>query len=468
MGDAARLLVAAPASGSGKTMFACGLMRALVRRGLRVQACKCGPDYVDPMFHAEVVGAPSRNLDLFFSEEGQVRALVGDSCASGDIVVIEGAMGYYDGVAVSDEASAWDVARATETPAVLVVDGRGRARSIAAEVLGFARFRENSQVAGVVLNRVSEALYPRLKEMIEAHAGVPVYGFLPTLPECGFESRHLGLVTAAEVAGLQRKLDALADAMEQSVDIDGLLELAGAAGPLAERLRSSASCAADFVGEGVEAGGALCRIAVARDEACCFYYADTLRLLEGLGAELVPFSPLRDAALPEGVCGIYLGGGYPELHARELSDNAPMRAAVARAIRAGMPTIAECGGFLYVHDRLEGDDGVSYPQVGIVPAAAYRTECLGRFGYVTLTAAHDGLLAAAGEQLRAHEFHYWESEWPGDAFRAQKPQSARSWECCISTPTLHAGFPHLYLPAHPGAAQRFVAACHAYAQDRGA
>ena len=335
---AARLLVGAPASGSGKTTFTCGFMHALVRRGLLVSACKCGPDYIDPLFHTEVIGAPSRNLDLFFSHESQVRALVSDSCATSDIVVIEGAMGYYDGIAVSDAASAWDVACATDTPAVLVVDGRGRARSIAAEVLGFARFRDNSQVKGVVLNRVSEMLYPRLKELVEGETGVRVYGHLPMLPDCSLESRHLGLVTAAEVEDLRTKLDRLADAMEQTVDIEGLLNLAASCHPLGatdtwlhEEGHSVFYHPERSAKRGVE-GSSPVRIAVARDDAFCFYYEDTLRLLKALGAELVEFSPLVDAGLPEGVSGLYLGGGYPELHARELAENASMRESVAAIV----------------------------------------------------------------------------------------------------------------------------------------
>ncbi|MDO4890128.1 MAG: cobyrinate a,c-diamide synthase [Coriobacteriaceae bacterium] len=457
---AARLLVGAPASGGGKTTFTCGLLHALVRRGLRVRACKCGPDYIDPLFHTEVIGAPSRNLDLFFSSEDQVRALVVDSAAASDIVVIEGAMGYYDGIAVSADASAWDVARTTATPAVLVVDGRGRAQSIAAEVQGFARFREPSMVAGVVLNRVTEALYPRLRDMLQAETGLPVLGYLPHLPECSLESRHLGLVTAAEVEGLRAKLDLLAETIERTVDIDALLHLAAAAPQQRAILSAGGSSPAGRASTPI--------IAIARDDAFCFYYADTLRLLEQLGARLAPFSPLRDVALPADASGLYLGGGYPELHARELSENTAMRAVVAAAVSAGMPTIAECGGFLYLHERLEGEDGETYPQVGVIPAHAFRTQRLGRFGYITLRAQGDGLLARAGDELRAHEFHYWDSTQPGAAFRAQKPQSARSWECCISTSTLHAGFPHLYLPAHPQAARRFVDACRAFAAGKGA
>ena len=451
--EAPRLLIGAPASGGGKTTFTCGLLHAFVKRGLAASACKCGPDYIDPMFHSEVIGAYSRNLDLFFSSESQVKSLVADSAAHSDVTVIEGVMGYYDGIAVSDEASAWDVARVTETPAVLVIDGRGRARSIAAEVAGFARFREDSGVAGVVLNRVSAGLYPRLKALIEEETGVTVYGYLPVLDDCSLESRHLGLVTAAEVADLRDKLDRLAAVMEETVDIDGLLGLAKTAPALGD---------SDWQGADPLELDSAPRIAVARDDAFCFYYADALRLLEHLGAELVEFSPLADACLPADISGIYLGGGYPELHACELSENASMRESIAGAVRAGVPTVAECGGFMYLHETLEDSDGGPYEQVGAIGGAPFKTPKLGRFGYVTLTAHGDGLLASEGARLRAHEFHYWDSKNPGDAFVAEKPQSTRSWSCGFSTPTLYAGYPHLYLPGSPAAAVRFVEACAAY------
>ena len=451
---APRLLVGAPASGGGKTTFTCGLLHVLMRRGLVASACKCGPDYIDPMFHDQVIGAKSRNLDLFFSTEDQVSQLLADCAHTSDITVVEGVMGFYDGISVSDEASAWHVARSTNTPAVLVIDGRGRARSIAAEVAGFARFRENSCVRGVVLNRVSAMLYPRLKELIEQETGVRVYGHLPVLNDCSLESRHLGLVTAQEVVGLREKLDRLAAVMEETVDIDGLIELAGEAPELGDD---------NWQGVAPASYAQAPRIAVANDDAFCFYYADALRLLEHVGAEIVRFSPLADECLPEGVSGLYLGGGYPELHARELNENVRMRESIAQAARSGMPIVAECGGFMYLHQTLEDDKGEPYDQVGVVEGLSYKTDKLGRFGYITLTAAHDGLLAEAGSQLRAHEFHYWDSRNPGDAFQAVKPQSDRGWTCGFSTPTMYAGYPHLYLPGSPQAAVRFVQACAAFA-----
>ena len=451
---APRILIGAPASGGGKTTFTCGLLHALVKRGLRTAACKCGPDYIDPMFHEQVIGAYSRNLDLFFSNADQVRRLVADGATHSDITVIEGVMGYYDGIAVSDEASAWDVARTTETPAVFVVDGRGRACSIAAEVAGFVQFHDESRIEGVVLNRVSGAIYPRLKELVEERTGVTVYGYLPKLDDCSLESRHLGLVTASEVVDLREKLDRLADVMEETVDIDGLIALASTAPALDD---------CDWQGVEPERYGETPRIAVARDDAFCFYYADALRLLEYLGAELVMFSPLEAESLPPGVSGLYLGGGYPELHACELSENESMLRSLAAAIESGMPTIAECGGFMYLHSLLEDKNGEVYRQVGVFEGKSYRTPRLGRFGYIDLTAERSGLLADVGEQLRAHEFHYWDSENPGDAFFAAKPQSSRSWTCGFSTQSMYAGYPHLYLPASPRAAQRFVRACAAYA-----
>jgi len=250
-------------------------------------------------------------------------------------------------------------------------------------------------------------------------------------------------------------VDALAARLEQTLDLDAIVALARTAPPLMFD-------EPELPGSGDRKGDTPSvppRIAVAQDAAFCFYYDDTLRLLERMGAQIVTFSPLADRALPPDVDGLYLGGGYPELYAARLSENASMRASIKQAIADGLPTVAECGGFLYLHESLEDADGVPYPMVGALSARAYKTEKLGRFGYITLTAKRGGLLAAVGEQLRAHEFHYWESEAPGDAFAARKPQSERGWECCIMTDTLYAGFPHLYLPGAPQAAWRFVQAC---------
>jgi cobyrinic acid a,c-diamide synthase len=446
-----RILLCAPASGGGKTTVTCALLRALVAQGKNPVAFKCGPDYIDPMFHSEVIGAKSRNLDLFFLGEERARALLLENGRTGGLAVIEGVMGYYDGIGMGSTASAWDLQQATRTPAVLVVDARGRSISAAALIKGFAQFRENSGIQAVLLNRISPMLYPRLKACIEEETGLPVLGYLPEMPDCALESRHLGLVTAAEVENLRHKLDLLAAQAEKSLDIPGLLALAETAPPLDMELPP--------VEKVTETRP---KIAIARDKAFCFYYADGLHLLEKLGAELVPFSPLTDPALPEDTAALYLGGGYPELYGAELSANASMRAAIRAAVQGGMPTIAECGGFLYLHRELEDKGGTSWPMADVFPFRAYPTPRLTRFGYVTLTPQAPGLLGDTELRLPAHEFHYWESEDPGHAFHAQKPQSQRGWDCAYMTDTLYAGFPHFHLCAVPQAAARFVAAAAAY------
>lgn len=449
-----RLLITAPASGGGKTTVSCALLQAFQDRGLTPAAFKCGPDYIDPMFHSRIIGAKSRNLDLFFLGPEGTRAVLAENSQAAGVSLIEGVMGYYDGIGVSWKASAYEVSKVTRTPAVLVVDGRGRSLSIAAEAAGFREFRPDCTLRGVIFNRISPMLYPRLKEAVEGYAGMKVYGYLPVMEDCALESRHLGLVTADEVADLKSKLSALARQAEKTVDIDGLLNLA----QTAPELEAPPEIRGPVTGQRP-------RIAVAQDKAFCFYYQDALALLERLGAELVPFSPLSDTALPEGTQGLYLGGGYPELCARELSANAAMRGAVKAAVESGMPTVAECGGFLYLHERLQDAEGRDWPMVGVFPERAWNNGKLSRFGYVTLTAAEDGLLCKAGERIPAHEFHYWESARTGDAFSAQKPQSSRRWVCGFHTPTLYAGFPHFHFRGCPQAAERFVSACGSYSHS---
>lgn len=451
-----RLMICAPASGCGKTTVVCAVLRALLRRGLKPMACKSGPDYIDPMFHSHVLEAQSCNLDLFFFPPATAQGLLARCASHADVTVMEGAMGYYDGIAMSAEASAWDLARATDTPAVLVADGRGRALSAAAEIKGFQHFRPDSGIAGVILNRTSPMLYPRLAETIMKETGLPVLGYLPVLEDCVLESRHLGLVTAAEVKNLRQKLDRLADQAEKTVDLDGLLALARTAPPLAEDARPVLAALP----------GPHPRIAVARDEAFCFYYEASLQVLRDLGAELVEYSPMKDRTLPDDVQGLYLGGGYPELYAQQLAENTSMRKSVHDAVTGGLPTIAECGGFLYLHRSLKDADGTPWPMAGVLEAEAYPTGKLGRFGYVTLTAESDSLLFRRGETVPAHEFHYWDSTSPGSAFLAQKPRSNRAWQAGVATDTLYAGFPHFHFASRPEAARRFLKAAQAFGAAR--
>ncbi len=451
-----RLMIAAPGSGSGKTTLTCGLLQAWKNRGVPVRSFKCCPDYIDPMFHTEVIGIPSRNLDLFFLGKDTVCRLLAKNTPPDGLALLEGVMGYYDGMGDSETAGSYDLARQTETPVILVTGCKGQALSVAAEVEGFRSFRKDSGIQGVILNQIKPVMYPFYQKMIERETGIKVYGYLPPLPEVALESRHLGLVTAQEVGGLREKLQLLAQQMEESVDIRGLLELAASALPLRWQQEETNP---KIVQKPL-------RVAVAKDRAFCFYYADALDLLQEMGAELVEFSPISDTALPEGTCGLLLGGGYPELYAAQLSENTEMKEVVYRAIADGMPCVAECGGFLYLHKTLWDDRGNSYPMVGAVDAEAKPTGSLKRFGYVKLTAKQDNLLCKKGESFPAHEFHYWDSTDSGDGFHAEKAGGKRSWECAVATDSFYAGYPHFHFCSEPRLAQSFLEKCAAYRDSR--
>lgn len=442
-----RIMLSAPASGGGKTVLTTGLLRALVARGMRPAAFKCGPDYIDPMFHREVMGVPGRNLDLFFTAPDVVRGLLCRGAGESDIAVMEGVMGYYDGVGAGTQASSWHLATETRTPAVLIVRPKGAFLSLAAMVEGFRRFREDSMIRGVILNRCGDAFFRKLRPMLEGEAGVRVFGHLPDLPEASFESRHLGLVTPDAVGEHRERIRSLADHMEKSVDISGLIALAESAPDLSAPLPDIAAVT-----------GTPVRIAVAKDAAFCFYYQENLELLRSLGAELVFFSPLADSRLPEGIGGLYLGGGYPEVRADDLAANASMRSDIREAVISGLPTIAECGGFLYLQTELEDAAGRKHPMAGVFEGTGYNTGRLGRFGYIRLRARRDNLLCRAGEEIPAHEFHYWDSANTGDACTARKASGEYSWDCVIANETVFAGFPHLYFWGAPATARRFVEA----------
>lgn len=441
-----RLMVAAPASGSGKTTLILALLQALQNRGLAPAAFKCGPDYIDPLFHREVLGIPGYNLDLFLASPQVVRGLLNSGARGADIALLEGAMGYYDGAGMTAQASSWHLAWATRTPTLLVLRPGGAALSVAAVAKGMLSFRRQHQIAGVLLTDCSPALAQRLAPVIEQECGVPVYGCLPRLPEAALESRRLGLVTPSEVVGLWDKLQLLAQALEQYADLEGILALARTAPPLEGQLPPLEPVAQEVP------------IAVARDEAFCFSYKENLELLEVLGARIRFFSPLRDQQLPPGTCGLYLGGGCPELHAQALGENESIRRAIGEVVAAGVPAIAECGGFLYLQQQLTDREGNSYPMVGALAGEGTPRDQMSRFGYLTLTGETDSLLGPRGTQLRGHEFHYWDSTHPGAGFTVRKPHSLQHWSCGQVSPTLYGGFPHLYFWSNPQAAASFVAA----------
>lgn len=433
-------MLTAMASGSGKTTVTCALLAALKRRRIPVQSFKCGPDYIDPMFHTQVLGVPSRNLDLFLqSREGVNRTL---ACQQTDLALVEGAMGYYDGVGGTAKASAWEIAETADIPAVLVLRPAGSSLTLAAQVQGLRSFRSPSHLAGLVLNSCKPSFHAHLAPILERETGLPVLGYLPPMETAALPSRHLGLFTAGEIRDLSARIEALAAQMERTVDIPGLLALAGTAP--SPSTGASASMPVR------------CRVAVARDEAFCFLYEDNLDALGQSGAEVVFFSPLRDRELPPNIHGLYLAGGYPELHARTLSENISMRQSVRQAVAAGLPTVAECGGFLYLQQTLEDEDGIPWPMSGVLPGRGFAAGGLRRFGYLTMTAESDSLLLRRGESVPAHEFHYWDCTENGAALAARKAGRNAAWRCGFVSPSLYAAFPHLHFNGTLPLARRFA------------
>ena len=439
-----RLLITGTGSGCGKTTVTMGLLAALKARGLSVSSFKCGPDYIDPMFHREALGVPSYNLDPFFSDEDD---LLRSFCrhAGRDISVMEGVMGYYDGIGPEGACSTWDVSRITGTPAVLVVSGRGMATSAGAILAGFRDFRPSSNIRGVIFNGVPSSMLSLLGR-ISDDQGIPCFGCLPRKEELSVGSRNLGLITSAEIEDIRSLIGRLGTLVEENLDVDGLLSLAAKA--------------PDLTVDGGESGlpRYSVRVAVAEDKAFCFRYQDNLELLESMGAELVPFSPMSDRTLPENVHALYLCGGYPELHLKELSENTSMRESIRTAVGNGLPTFAECGGFMYLHDDISG-----VPMCGVIRGSCTETKRLQRFGYVTLTTDRDSVMAPAGASIRAHEFHYYDSTSNGDGCTAEKASNHLTYRCCHVSESLFAGFPHLYLPSAPSFAAEFLRRASAYA-----
>ena len=514
-----RILIAGTRSGSGKTTVTVAIIAALKARGFPIAAFKCGPDYIDPMFLSAALEVPARNLDPYFSTRDALRHTVAESGTS--LAVIEGVMGYYDGLGSTTRASTFDVAAATETPVILVLDPSGMAASAAALLQGFIQYRTPSHLTAVILNNTTQGTYSLVEPLIRAAGLIPL-GYLPRLESVTWPTRHLGLTTATEIPTLSASIAALASAAEDHLDLDSLLRCAstalalpfpgdeGLAEPglsrclapafafmteepspchslsihkLAENPQVSLSAlrprpAGGYPTDGgreipsgfpfrVRWGGIPprqaanpettiwvertdSRIAIANDESFCFVYAETIQLLKDLGAEIVYFSPTHDPHIPD-ADALYLPGGYPELHAETLSANLTMRNDIKSWVQGGVPTIAECGGFMYLLDDIDG-----YPMAGAIPGSATITNHLQHFGYAALTAASDNMLLRKGETMPVHEFHYADSTSNGRAFSAAKASTGEVYLCGHATDTLYAGFPHLYLPAFPQAAVRFL------------
>lgn len=470
------LLVTAPSSSSGKTVVTMVLLELLKRKGFRTATFKTGPDYIDPMYHRTVSSEAPHNLDSYLSDEDTVRILYERACEDHDIALVEGAMGYYDGLGgTSEKASTYEIACLLDLPAVLVITEKGTALTEAAIVKGMAMLREegnmhpgqlpgaqeifgksafrsrkNSGICAVLLNECSRQRYERTAPLIERETGIPVAGFLPKMQEARLPSRHLGLVLSDEIPDLLSRIRILADKAESTVDLDRLLSVAGGGSFVrthAEKISGRLS------------GEKRPVIAVARDEAFSFIYEENLELLKKLGADIFFFSPLHDKEIPEEADALYLPGGYPELYAGNLSVQKSMLSSIRRAYEDGLPLIAECGGYMALCRSIEAGEN-EFPMAGIFPGHLRRTAGLVRFGYAEMTAEEDSLLFRKGETVRIHSFHHFdtEEESKGKAFSFKKAGQETVWQEGYAGKSFYAAFPHLYLPGFRKAAERFVKA----------
>ena len=462
---APRILIGATGSGSGKTTITCALLEILKRQGKKVQAFKCGPDYIDPMFHRTVLGIPSKNLDTFFTGEKMTADLFMESVENVDISVMEGVMGLYDGLGgIRKEGSAYDLATVTDTPVILIVDAHGMGRSILPLIAGFLSYDTNHLIRGIILNRTSGAFFETIRPEIERSFPIAVLGYFPNQKDILLESRHLGLKRPEEVEKMAEMLAKTADMLEKTVDIDRLFAIAEGASELSDdnTLENGSSGDQKVALQETEKKP---MIAVSRDEAFCFYYEDNLKALQGAGAEIVFFSPLHDNGVPKEADGLLLLGGYPELYAKELSENKPMLADIRKKAKSAMPIVAECGGFMYLHRTMEDMEHRIYEMAGVVPGECFYTGKLVRFGYIELEEKKANFLPK-NVNIKGHEFHYFDSTANGDECVALKPVSEKKYDCIFDEKSCFVGFPHLYYPSAPQFAENFVKKSKNYADRK--
>ncbi|MBI3768385.1 MAG: cobyrinate a,c-diamide synthase [Deltaproteobacteria bacterium] len=449
-----RLVIAGTASGVGKTTVVVGLTRALQARGLSVAVFKCGPDYLDPTYHARAAGRPCQNLDGWMMGRDAVLATFARAARDADIALIEGVMGLFDGASPTGESgSAAEIAKWLGAPVLLVVDASGMARSIAAVAGGFAAFDDDLQVAGVICNRVGSRGH--LELLRKALAKPPIVGGLPDESALRFPERHLGLVHADERSVPETVLAEWGVRVAEWMDLDTILAIARCTAPLSAESLQEASPAATR-----------CRIGLAFDEAFHFYYEDNLRRLEQLGAELVRFSPVHDASLPQ-VDGLYLGGGYPEAHAEALSRNRSMHEAVRSFAAAGGPIYAECGGLMYLTAAIRTLDDRLHPMVGLIPGQVVMRDRLQALGYVEVETQMPSLLGPAGLRFRGHEFRYSELHpSSGDLdclYSVRRRRSDRPFREGYRLGSVLASYVHAHWASNPLAAEGFVESCARYA-----
>lgn len=434
-----RIMIAGTNSGCGKTTIVCGILGALKKKGVIPISFKCGPDYIDPMFHRKIIEVDSYNLDVFMMGENSIKNLLCVTSNENTISLIEGVMGFYDGLGINScYSSSFHISDITDTNVIIVIDCGKSAISAAAVLKGFKEFRKNN-ISGCILNNVSEKNYSIYKDMIESNTGVPVLGFMPKDKNIEISSRHLGLMTPETIKDIDEKIKNIIDYSCKYIDIDKIINLSKNSNAITYEYNKNEIFNKYKI-----------RIALAYDNAFCFYYKESLTVLENMGAEIIYFSPLNDSKLPDNINAVFLGGGYPELYADILSKNTAMLESIKNAYKKKIIIIAECGGFMYLHEKMCGFD-----MVGIIKGNSFMTNKLIRFGYVELFSKYDNIISKKGEMIKAHEFHYSDSSNTGNGFKAEK-SNGTSWECIHIKENLFSGYPHINFWGNFSFAERLI------------
>ncbi|MCQ6279453.1 cobyrinate a,c-diamide synthase [Bacillus sp. EB600] len=445
-----RLVIAGTGSGVGKTTITIGLMSALRKKGYTVQGFKCGPDYIDPTYHTAVTGRVSRNIDSWMLNHEMVKEIVSRGSEGADISIIEGVMGFFDGKdPTNNNGSTAEISIITESPVVLVVNCASMARSAAAIVKGFQVFLKEAKIVGVIANSVgSEGHFKIVKTAIEQECGIPVIGYLKKDRQLTIPERHLGLIPSIERGELDPFFDQLGDLILETIDVDTIFDLAKAS-PL--EIQES-----QFTRREKKA----VRIAVARDAAFNFYYQENFEMLEAFGAELVEFSPLKGEALPDHVDGLYIGGGFPEEFAEELAEQSGVKDSIRTAIEKGLPTLAECGGFMFLTESIETTDEKRYEMVGIIPGRVKMQTKLAALGYREITAEEGNFLLNGDLKARGHEFHYSTFHPKTEIQPAYQTKGMRGFKQeGFMKGNLIAGYTHFHFGSCPGMVENWIKKC---------
>jgi len=446
-----RVMIAGASSWVGKTTICAGIMAAFNRRGRKVAPFKVGPDYIDPGFHKFVTNNPSYNLDSWLIDEKSLKFLFNRNTKDKDIAVIEGVMGLYDGLGIEkDQGSSAHVSKILKTPVILVINGKGISSSAAAQVMGYKIYDEEVDIKGVIVNRVSgDAHYKLLKGAIERDTGIPCVGYLPTNNDIGLESRHLGLIPIEELEKLDEKIEMLIEMVEEHIDLD-LLEKIAENVPPVENTENPCKHM-----EGIARG---LKIGIAKDKGFTFYYEDNIKLMKETGIELISFSPLKDKDIPEGLHGLYIGGGFPEIFSAELERNKEFRKNLKKHLEEGMPVYSECGGLMYLTEGIENLSGEFFKMTGFFPVETKMTSRLQRFGYVEVS--FDGDIT-----IRGHEFHHSyitensELKYRYNVKKIRSWQPQKEWKCGLSKGNALGGYAHLHFYSNPKFLEKFINLC---------